>query len=213
MNPKQLSFFEEKRDRTRNDLAQINSIPGLAYIADFISAQEQEELWNNICASPWLGDLKRRVQHYGYKYDYRKRAIDHSMFLGDLPDWSIKYAQRLVDKGYISVIPDQIIINEYMPGQGIADHVDCEPCFADTVISLSLGSDVIMQLKEKGNRTNKVEVLLESNSLIILKGDARYQWTHGIPSRKTDLFNGERLTRQRRISLTFRKVKIERKKV
>lgn len=208
MNPKQLSFFEEKLNSTRNDLAQINSIPGLAYVANFISDQEQEELWDTICAATWLGDLKRRVQHYGYKYDYRKRAIDHSMFLGAIPNWAIKYAQRLVDKGYMSIIPDQIIVNEYLPGQGIAEHIDCEPCFADTVISLSLGSEVIMQLKEKNNRTNKIDVLLESNSLIILKGDARYQWTHGIPARKSDLFNGERLTRDRRISLTFRKVKL-----
>ena len=29
-------------------------------------------------ARPWLSDLKRRVQHYGYKYDYRARAIDHT---------------------------------------------------------------------------------------------------------------------------------------
>ena len=209
MNPNQLSFFQENKQNTmRNDLAQINSISGLAYIENFISPQEHEEIWNNVYAAPWLGDLKRRVQHYGYKYDYRKRAIDHSMFLGEIPDWSVKYAQRLVDKGYISVIPDQIIVNEYTPGQGIADHIDCEPCFADTVISLSLGSEVIMQLKEKRKRTNKIDVLLEPNSLIILKEDARYKWTHGIPSRKTDSFNGEKLTRQRRISLTFRKVKL-----
>ncbi|WP_231289239.1 hypothetical protein [Rickettsia bellii] len=30
-------------------------------------------------------------------------------------------------------IPDQVIINEYMPGQGIAPHTDCIPCFSDTI--------------------------------------------------------------------------------
>jgi alkylated DNA repair dioxygenase AlkB len=43
---------------------------------------------------------------------------------------------------------------------------------------------------------------LESRSLLILTCDARYKWKHGIALRKSD--NG--VKRQRRISLTFRKV-------
>jgi len=27
------------------------------------------------------------VQHYGYRYDYKARTIDHSMRLGELPQW------------------------------------------------------------------------------------------------------------------------------
>lgn len=210
MSFNQLDLFGENPNNNipRNDLELIKTVQGLEYKENFINEVEHNEIWDAVCSSPWLGDLKRRVQHYGYKYDYRKRAIDHSMFVGEIPDWSVKYAQRLVDLGYIDIIPDQIIVNEYTPGQGIADHIDCEPCFADTVISLSLGSDIVMQLKEKGNRPNQVDILLESKSLIILKGDSRYKWTHGIPSRKRDTFNGERFNRDRRISLTFRKVKL-----
>lgn len=43
---------------------------------------------------------------------------------------------------------------------------------------------------------------LEPRSLLILKDDARYQWKHGIAAGKSD--NG--VKRQRRVSLTFRKV-------
>jgi hypothetical protein len=35
---------------------------------------------------------------------------------------------------------------------------------------------------------------------------ARYEWTHEIPTRRSDAIDGERLPRGRRISLTFRKV-------
>jgi len=190
----------------KNDLELINSISGLQYIENFISNAEEQELVNHIDESIWLGDLKRRVQHYGYKYDYRKRNIDHSMFLGDIPNWVEKIANRLVEKGFMSETPDQIIVNEYLPGQGIADHIDCEPCFKNSIISLSLCSNIVMQLKEKTNRNNKVEALLEPKSLIVIKDEARYLWTHGIPSRKVDTFKGQKIERQRRISLTFRNV-------
>lgn len=54
---------------------------------------------------------------------------------------------------------------------------------------------------------------LEPNSLLVLKGDSRYKWSHLIAERKHDLiFNKENcLTvkkREKRISLTFRKVNI-----
>lgn len=45
-------------------------------------------------------------------------------------------------------------------------------------------------------------IYLEPRSLLILKDDARYKWKHGITSRKSD--NG--VKRQKRVSLTFRKV-------
>lgn len=56
-------------------------------------------------------------------------------------------------------------------------------------------------------------LLLEPNSLLVLKGESRYMWTHGIAERKHDIVPtvpGERIAvkqRSRRISLTFRKVK------
>ena len=45
-------------------------ISGLQYIPDFIARDEESALIANIDEQPWLNDLKRRVQHYGYKYDY-----------------------------------------------------------------------------------------------------------------------------------------------
>ena len=37
-------------------------------------------------------------------------------------------------------MPDQLIVNEYQPGQGISAHIDCEPCFKNTIVTVSLGS-------------------------------------------------------------------------
>lgn len=63
------------------------AIPRLTYIPDFISTQEQDFSLAQIDQQLWLNDLKRRVQHYGYKYDYKARAIGNDAYLGPLPDW------------------------------------------------------------------------------------------------------------------------------
>ena len=149
-------------------------IQGLTYIPNFIDNLEVNQFIESINAEPWLSDIKRRVQHYGYKYDYKARSIDYSMFIGKLPIWAITMAQRLFDERIISELPDQLIINEYEPGQGIANHVDCEPCFGDTIISISLGSSCVMDFINLRTR-QKVEVMLESGSLVVLSGEARFR--------------------------------------
>jgi alkylated DNA repair dioxygenase AlkB len=38
----------------------------------------------------------------------------------------------------------------------------------------------------------------------VLAGPARRDWTHAIPARQSDVMDGLRVMRQRRVSLTFR---------
>jgi hypothetical protein len=80
--------------------------------------------------------------------------------------------------------------------------------FTDTIISLSLGSSCVMDFT-RVSTGDKISVLLEPRSIVVLKDDARYQWMHIIAARKGDLFQGEPITRERRVSLTFRKVIIQ----
>lgn len=188
---------KQKKDAT--------SIDGLSYHPEFITPEEESELIMLINDQEWLGDLKRRVQHYGWKYDYRARSLNKDMYLGPLPVWIQRLAERLVDKQIIDELPDQVIINEYKPGQGIANHVDCEPCFGNSIISLSFGTPCIMNFIDV-NSKNKIETVLEPRSAICIKNEARYQWSHGIPLRLADDINGVRTNRGLRISMTFRKV-------
>lgn len=186
----------------------IEKIKGLIYIPNFVSREEELCLIDSIDSEPWLTEIKRKVQHYGYKYDYRLRGIDYSMFMGPLPSWASSYAESLFAHSYISEVPDQMIVNEYLPGQGIANHIDCEPCFGDTIISMSLNSSCVMEFINLGTKEKK-QIQLEQRSLVVLSGEARYEWTHGIPQRKKDVVNGDVFLRRRRISLTFRKVRIK----
>jgi len=91
-------------------------IPGLTYIPEYIDSLQEAELINIIDGQPWITDLKRRVQHYGYRYDYKARNITSDLQLGPLPDWLSHYCQKLHFGGLFPAGPDQVIINEYEPG-------------------------------------------------------------------------------------------------
>lgn len=177
---------------------------GLKYIPNYLDRTQQEKLIQTIDRQFWLTDLKRRVQHYGYKYDYKKRKIDYSMFLGELPEWLDNIADRLYQNKTFKIKPDQAIINEYNPGQGITSHIDCIPCFSDPIVSLSLNSTCIMQFSR--DKKEKIDLLLEPGSLTVMEKDARYNWKHSIRPRKKDKYCDREIVRTRRISITFRKV-------
>lgn len=127
------------------------------------------------------------------------------MRLGPLPGWLQQQAIRLLEDGIFEEAPDQVIVNEYLPGQGIAAHVDCEPCFGPVIASLSLGAPIMMSFGNKRTR-EVIEADLAPRSLLVLSGLGRYEWTHSILARKTDMVDGATRQRARRVSLTFRTV-------
>lgn len=193
----QMNFLTETESPT--------AITGLTYVPGYIDQQREAELISTIDAQPWITELKRRVQHYGYRYDYKARSVTLESYLGSLPEWLSSYCQQMHADNLFPQLPDQGIVNEYQPGQGIVPHIDCVPCFTETIASLSLGSPCVMEFTHVETQ-KKIPMLLEPRSLAVLSGDARYGWQHAIPHRKTDRYNEQTFQRGRRLSLTFRKV-------
>jgi len=165
--------------------SEIPKIEGLVYTTNYITVEQEQLLISKIDEQPWLTDLKRRVQHYGYKYDYKARKITPNLKIADVPEWL-----QILD-GF-----DQVIVNEYLTGQGITLHIDCIPCFGDTICSLSLLEPCEMVL-ERGSV--KHSIILEPRSLLTFQGEARYRWKNSIPAKKSNVNN-------RRVSITYRKV-------
>ena len=97
-NPQQPNLFDQI-DPVAQPPVDLSEIPGLQYVRDFIDRVSHNQLLRDVDAQPWLGDLKRRVQHYGYKYDYTAKRINRSMRIGQLPDWAMRIASQLVERG------------------------------------------------------------------------------------------------------------------
>ena len=186
-------------------------VPGLTYARNFLSPSEEAALVEEIDRNDWICDLSRRVQHYGWRYSYKARRIDPSDYLGPLPKWAEFIADRLVSSALVPQRPDQLIVNEYVGKQGISGHSDSES-FADGIATISLLESWEMVFRKKPLKCRRpVPQVLEQRSVAVMSGDSRWRWTHEIPSRQSepnpDSESGRpRRKRQKRISLTFRKV-------
>ncbi|XP_055625198.1 alkylated DNA repair protein alkB homolog 8 [Toxorhynchites rutilus septentrionalis] len=189
--------------------------PGLILVPDFVNEKLESALQDLV---DWEEDMEigsnlkhRRVKHYGYEFLYGTNNVDRNKPLDrKIPSICESMWEKLRHM-YPTLdwhVPDQLTVNYYEPGQGIPPHVDTHSVFKDPIISLSLGSDVIMDFRDvKGNHLN---VDLPRRSLLIMTGESRYGWTHGITPRKMDTVrcNNSLTIRKRkiRVSFTFRKL-------
>ncbi|XP_062842129.1 alkylated DNA repair protein alkB homolog 8 [Trichomycterus rosablanca] len=202
--------------------------PGLSVLEDFVSPELEARLlqavdWTSHSDVTVQKELKhRRVKHYGYEFRYDNNNVDKDKPLpGGLPSVCDAVLQKCVCEGHISVLPDQLTVNQYEIGQGIPPHVDTHSPFEDTILSLSLGAKTVMDFRHPDGRS--VAVVLPARSLLVMKGESRYLWTHGITPRKfdvvpalnaegsgvvnLDLSNLTLTQRGTRTSFTFRKVR------
>jgi alkylated DNA repair dioxygenase AlkB len=175
--------------------ADLPSIPGLQYLPEYVTAAEERVLVSSIDRLPWNTDWRRRRQPYGAGYGSRAEAPP-------IPDWGRRLADRLYADGVTSEPFDHLLVNEYLPGQGIASHRDYAP-FGRTVVSLSLLSPCVMDFRHPPT-DRRERLLLEPRSLLVLSDAARYEWEHGIAPRKRDVWHGLRVDRGRRLSVTLR---------
>ncbi|MFE0512830.1 alpha-ketoglutarate-dependent dioxygenase AlkB [Streptomyces sp. NPDC058964] len=180
-------------------------VPGLQYIADWLTPDACEALLSDIDTATWSAQLKRRVQHYGHRYDYDRRSVtaDRQAAAPPLPAWAQEAAARLTHEGLMDKEAEQVIVNEYRPGQGISAHVDCLPCFGPAIAAISLGSSCHMDFTNPEDGT-KLAVPLAPGSLLVMTGPARFTWRHAIAARKSDPGTTGRVPRGRRVSVTFR---------
>ena len=100
----------------------------------------------------------------------------------------------------------QAILNLYNPGEGITAHVDLLKRYGDGIIGVSLHGGCVMQFGRvpdgmevdgygerpdqyaaQSDSTDTSNLYLPPRSIVVLTGDARYKWTHGIQQRRCDL--------------------------
>jgi len=179
-------------------------IRGLQVVQGYVTENDEAELMRQIDGSPWDTELSRRRQQYGYEYNHGGRNVRTQTRAAPIPDWLRALTERLVRDKIMNPTPDQVIVNEYVPGQGIAQHLDCVPCFGPIVVGLSLLAPVVMDFRRQGET---IEVPLERRSLVILAEDGRYRWSHAIAKRTHDTIGNVVVPRRRRVSVTFRTVK------
>ncbi|CAG7823393.1 unnamed protein product [Allacma fusca] len=188
---------------------------GLELIPEFISEEEEENILKTLVPEDLNGlgqSLKRRwVRHFGFDFDYDTNNVDTTKpsAYAEFPKCVSPVVERLVEKNIVRKKPEQITLNHYLPGQGIPPHVDTHSPFEEPILSLSLKGSVVMDFRD-GIRHSAI--ILPRRSLLVMKGESRFLWTHGIANRTFDVLLDvdEGVTarpREPRLSLTFRLLK------
>lgn len=145
-------------------------IPGLIYVPDFVSEEEERELLAAVDGGNWHRLAKRRVQHYGYEFKYQSRNVDPTQELGAFPPPLRSVSQKVerlvegdceqapLDGGTTGAIQtetepfwplDQLTVNEYPAGVGLSPHVDTHSAFHGAIVSLSLAGPTVMEFRRQ----------------------------------------------------------------
>lgn len=184
----------------------VGTLPTLYYIPNFITESEQAQLLHHIYevpASRWKHLKNRRLQNWG--------GVVHEKGLlpKELPPWLTKITQRICQQTGLFPSPiNHVLINEYLPDQGIMQHQD-GPAYFPIVAILSLESPIVIdfvahpKLKEDlatcataakaemdglsgeplcgpKDDHNPCSLLLMPCSLLIFKDQAYADFLHGI---------------------------------
>lgn len=185
------------------------AVPGLYLYPNFIEEAVEEQLLTEIDSQIWIVDYLRRLQYYGYRNELEK-PYDLIKFPVAMPPLIEQLSQKIVAQGIVLIQPDQVIINEYVPGEGIKPHKD-RAYYENQICGVNLGSSCIMRFI-RGANLEVIDVEIPRRSLYVMQDDARKKWKHGIPPRKKDVVQGHVQHRERRVSITYRKVKPNRVK-
>uniref|UniRef100_A0A8D8PX82 tRNA (carboxymethyluridine(34)-5-O)-methyltransferase n=1 Tax=Cacopsylla melanoneura TaxID=428564 RepID=A0A8D8PX82_9HEMI len=187
--------------------------PGLILLPEFISDEEETCFSKYMTPTSDTALKHRQVSHYGFEFRYGTNDVDvdHPLETAVPEEFHVLF-DRLKERGLLDEhlpYPEQLTINQYLPGQGIPPHVDTHSPFGDVIVSLSLVSDVVMEFRDTND--NHLPVLLPRKSVLLLTQDSRYGWTHGITPRKLDVIQTDAgvtvRPRQLRLSCTFRWIK------
>ncbi|XP_055384619.1 alkylated DNA repair protein alkB homolog 8 [Condylostylus longicornis] len=188
--------------------------PGLVILKDFISDDEEIKILSLLEKTKENENcMKHRiVTHYGYEFLYDSNQVDPTQPLSRKIPQELDFLWERLEskfKGLNWYKPDQLTVNVYKVGQGIPPHVDTHSAFLDPIFSLSLEDDVVMNFRKLDEHRS---IVLPKKSLLIMSGESRYEWTHGIKSRVMDIVTSDNgalkvRPRKQRTSLTFRKLR------
>ncbi|XP_012219453.2 alpha-ketoglutarate-dependent dioxygenase alkB homolog 6 [Linepithema humile] len=184
---------EEKYTLLQN--AVVSQIPDSAcYIPNFITEEEEKQVMKYINNAPqpkWMQLSNRRTQIWG------GIMLPKGMIADEIPSWLQKYIDKVTALNVFEsgVVPNHVLINEYLPGQGIMAHTDGS-LFYPVVMTISCGSHTLLDFYKRLDTTEQQQpklefsLLLERRSLLILQKDLYHNYLHSIAERDTDDISG-----------------------
>lgn len=158
--------------------------PGFLYFPDFISADEEKNLIQEIGnielhTFVFQGyEARRKVASFGYDYSFDKRSLTKGH---EIPSSFFPLVNKVSEHtGITTERFAELLITEYPIGSVINWHRDAPPF--DIIAGISLLSDCTFKFrpheKIKQTRGSIISALLKRRSLYIIRDEARISWQH-----------------------------------
>ncbi|XP_026181272.1 alpha-ketoglutarate-dependent dioxygenase alkB homolog 7, mitochondrial [Mastacembelus armatus] len=178
----------------------VQSLGGQVEVrAAFITEQEEEA---------FLRELEPGLKKKRYEYDHWDHAI-HGYRETERVTWGAA-CEEVLNRVRSVAFPDgspllgPVHILDLDKTGYIKAHIDSVKFCGSTIAGLCLLSDSVMRLVKEDSNKEWLDLLLPRRSLYILRDQARYSFTHEILKDEESVFNGQRVLRQRRISVICR---------
>ena len=199
------NLFEQEFNSKENLLPKDGTV---IYYGKVFSAEEAAKFYDYLLNEiPWKSDeavifgklieTKRKVAWFGeqpFEYTYSGRTKRAAIFTQQLLELKKKF-EELTGETYNSCL-----LNLYHDGsEGMAYHSDGEKDLKKNgaIASLTFGAERKFSFKHKFTK-EKVELVLENGSLLVMKDETQSFWLHRLPPTKK--------VNSPRINLTFRTI-------
>jgi len=184
---------------------ELGPTASLRYIPNFIGAQESQAL-----IAKWTTELdwvRSEITLFGRKVPiprlntwYGDQPYSYSGTHFEAKPWTPELQQiRKKIEDYSDLQFNSVLINWYRDGQDCMGwHSDNEASLGKNpqIASVSLGERRKFALREKKDKKNKRDMVLDDGSLLLMLGETQSLWQHSLPRTKVPL--------ECRVNLTFR---------
>lgn len=184
----------------------------LFYFPQFFAADEGRKLFLQLLEPGAVDWRQDHIRMYGKKlavprltawYGDSDKPYSYSGIRLEPKIWTaalIRIRTRL--EAFLGTDFSSVLLNLYRDGQdSVAWHSDDEPELGKNpvIASVSLGASREFHLRHK-NRRDLRKLILDSGSLLVMRGETQHYWEHRVPKcRESDQMG-------RRINLTFRRI-------
>lgn len=155
----------------------------LTKLPDYVSKRLEQLVIRIPQSSKEVAPGERLVFQSGdFKYNYKARSVYKNQLYSQHKDFITTILTEIKNlNGILLGTAKNIIVNEYQKGQSIAKHVDHPLAFGNQILIISLFSSCTMYFQSIDDIKQRVALTIPQNSLLILRDDLRYKWSHEIP--------------------------------
>lgn len=157
---------------------------GFSYHENFLTPEEEEQaiaIVKNIPLHTFIFhgyEAKRKVQSFGYDYNFQNKALTRSNEIPGELEWLIGRVSELTKTPVAAFA--ELLVTEYPVGSVINWHRDAPPF--DMIAGISLQADCVFKLrpydKKLQHRNAVISIPVRRRSLYVISRESRTAWEH-----------------------------------